>query len=93
MTDPLDIPALLAELTPEEKASLVSGQGFWWTRAVPRLGHLVEQAIVERGRFPAQAADDADGARCFHVVLRHVVLRRCSRRHSTVSAGIAGHLD
>ncbi len=38
MSEPLDLPALLAELTPEEKASLVSGQGFWWTRAVPRLG-------------------------------------------------------
>ncbi len=38
MTEPLDVPALLAELTLREKASLVSGQGFWWTRAVPRLG-------------------------------------------------------
>ena len=38
MTEPLDVPALLAELTVEEKASLVSGQGFWWTRAVPRVG-------------------------------------------------------
>jgi beta-glucosidase len=38
MSDPLDLPALLAELTAEEKASLVSGQGFWWTRAVPRVG-------------------------------------------------------
>ncbi len=38
MSEPLDLPALLAELTTEEKASLVSGQGFWWTRAVPRVG-------------------------------------------------------
>ena len=29
--------ALLTELTRDEKASLVSGQGFWWTRGVPRL--------------------------------------------------------
>ncbi len=33
-----DVPALLAELTLEEKASLVSGAGFWWTRKVERLG-------------------------------------------------------
>ncbi|MCU1496070.1 MAG: glycoside hydrolase family 3 domain protein [Acidimicrobiales bacterium] len=34
----LDPSALLAELTLEEKASLVSGSGFWWTRKVDRLG-------------------------------------------------------
>ncbi|CAN5425190.1 glycoside hydrolase family 3 C-terminal domain-containing protein [soil metagenome] len=33
-----DVPSLLAELTIEEKASLVSGAGFWWTRKVERLG-------------------------------------------------------
>jgi len=33
-----DLPTLLAELTIEEKASLVSGQGFWWTRAIERVG-------------------------------------------------------
>ncbi|MBX3285272.1 MAG: glycoside hydrolase family 3 C-terminal domain-containing protein [Actinobacteria bacterium] len=38
MTEPIDVDALLGELTAEEKASLASGQGFWWTRAVPRLG-------------------------------------------------------
>ena len=35
---PLDPPALLAELTLEEKTSLLSGSGFWHTRAVDRLG-------------------------------------------------------
>ena len=38
MSPRFDIPALLAELTIEEKASLVSGQGFWWTRRVERVG-------------------------------------------------------
>jgi beta-glucosidase len=34
----LDIDALLTELTLEEKASLTSGSGFWYTAAVERLG-------------------------------------------------------
>ncbi|HRW36283.1 MAG TPA: glycoside hydrolase family 3 C-terminal domain-containing protein [Aquihabitans sp.] len=38
MTERFDVPALLAELTLEEKASLVSGSGFWWTRRIERLG-------------------------------------------------------
>ncbi|WP_426571613.1 glycoside hydrolase family 3 C-terminal domain-containing protein [Aquihabitans sp. McL0605] len=33
-----DVPALLDQLTLEEKASLVSGSGFWWTRKIERLG-------------------------------------------------------
>ena len=35
---PLDSAALLAELTLEEKTSLLSGSGFWHTRAIDRLG-------------------------------------------------------
>jgi len=35
---PLDPAALLAELTLEEKTSLLSGSGFWHTRAIDRLG-------------------------------------------------------
>jgi beta-glucosidase len=35
---PLDVPALLAELTLEEKASLCSGADFWHTEAVERVG-------------------------------------------------------
>jgi beta-glucosidase len=35
---PLDVPALLAELTLEEKASLCSGADFWHTKAVERAG-------------------------------------------------------
>lgn len=38
MADRFDVPALLAELTLEEKATLVSGSGFWWTRRIERLG-------------------------------------------------------
>lgn len=33
-----DVGAVLGELTLEEKASLVSGSGFWWTRRVERVG-------------------------------------------------------
>jgi len=33
-----DLPALLGDLTLEEKSSLVSGSGFWHTRAIERLG-------------------------------------------------------
>lgn len=38
MTPELDIPRLLQELTLEEKAGLCSGQDFWHTKAVERLG-------------------------------------------------------
>ena len=34
----LDIPALMAALTLEEKAALCSGSNFWQTEAVDRLG-------------------------------------------------------
>lgn len=37
MTERFDIPALLADLTLEEKASMLSGRGFWWTRNIDRL--------------------------------------------------------
>jgi beta-glucosidase len=38
MGERFDVGSLLAELTLEEKASLVSGSGFWWTRRIDRLG-------------------------------------------------------
>lgn len=38
MAYPLDIPQLLQNLTLEEKAGLCSGQDFWHTKAVERLG-------------------------------------------------------
>lgn len=38
MTTYFDIPSLLAELTLEEKASLLSGSDFWHTQGVERLG-------------------------------------------------------
>ena len=34
----LDIDRLLTELTLEEKASLTSGSGFWYTKPIERLG-------------------------------------------------------
>lgn len=38
MTTRLDPALLLGELTLEEKASLVSGRSFWWTRPIERVG-------------------------------------------------------
>jgi beta-glucosidase len=38
MTTPLDLPTLMDQLTTEEKASLVSGSGFWFTTPIDRLG-------------------------------------------------------
>jgi beta-glucosidase len=38
MSERFDVGAVLAELTVAEKASLVSGSGFWWTRRIERAG-------------------------------------------------------
>lgn len=38
MGERFDVGSLLGALTLEEKASLVSGSGFWWTRRVERVG-------------------------------------------------------
>jgi beta-glucosidase len=68
----LDVPALLAELTIEEKASLCSGADFWHTKAVERAG--VPAVMVTDGphglRKQAGAADhvglsDSVPATCF----------------------------
>jgi beta-glucosidase len=68
----LDVPALLAELTLEEKASLCSGSDFWHTQAVERLG--IPAVMVTDGphglRKQAGAADhvglnDSVPATCF----------------------------
>ena len=68
----LDVPALLAELTLEEKASLCSGADFWHTKAVERVG--IPAAMVTDGphglRKQATAADhvglnDSVPATCF----------------------------
>ena len=37
-TNRIDIPQLLARMTLEEKVSLLSGNGFWWTKGVERVG-------------------------------------------------------
>jgi beta-glucosidase len=68
----LDVPALLAELTLEEKASLCSGADFWHTKAVERAG--VPAVMVTDGphglRKQTTAADhvglgDSVPATCF----------------------------
>lgn len=58
MSPRFDIPALLAALTVEEKASLVSGQGFWWTRKVERLG--IPSIMVSDGPHGLRKQDKTD---------------------------------
>ncbi|MCL1795389.1 MAG: glycoside hydrolase family 3 C-terminal domain-containing protein [Clostridia bacterium] len=36
-TNRLDIPQMISQMTLEEKASLLSGNGFWWTKGVERV--------------------------------------------------------
>ena len=43
----LDVESVLAQLTLEEKASLTSGSGFWWTHPIERLG--VPRIMVSDG--------------------------------------------
>lgn len=43
----LDVEAVLSQLTVEEKASLTSGSGFWWTQPIERLG--VPRIMVSDG--------------------------------------------
>lgn len=58
MSPRLDIPALLVELTVEEKASLVSGSGFWWTRKVERLE--IPSIMVTDGPHGLRKQDKTD---------------------------------
>src|SRR3954452_25518507 len=58
MTEPLDVTALLDELTLEEKASLSIGSDFWHTAPVERLG--VPAVMVADGPHGLRAQlDDA----------------------------------
>src|SRR3954466_10634147 len=60
MTEPLDVTALLDELTLEEKASLVLGSDFWHTPAVERLG--VPAVMVADGPHGLRKEDDTSGS-------------------------------
>src|SRR3954469_5158949 len=60
MTEPLDVTALLDELTLEEKASLVLGSDFWHTAAVERLG--VPAVMVADGPHGLRKEDDTTGS-------------------------------
>lgn len=55
---PLDVEALLAQLTPAEKAALTSGAGLWSTVAVERLG--LPAVWVSDGPHGLRKVDDAD---------------------------------
>ena len=55
----LDIPALLAELTLEEKASLLDGSDFWHTQPIERLG-IPALMVTDGPHGLRKQADDAD---------------------------------
>src|SRR3954452_15630639 len=60
MTEPLDVTALLDELTLEEKASLVLGSDFWHTAPVERLG--IPAVMVADGPHGLRKEDDTSGS-------------------------------
>lgn len=53
----MDIKKLIAELTLEEKAGLCSGEGFWYTKAVDRLG--IPHVMVTDGPHGLRKQQDA----------------------------------
>ncbi len=60
MSEPLDIPELLEQLTLEEKASLVLGSDFWHTAPVERLG--IPAVMVADGPHGLRKEEDSSGA-------------------------------
>ncbi len=54
----------LAEMTLEEKATLLTGDSAWTTAAVPRLGSAVASDGRRPARGAAHAVDRFDGLRC-----------------------------
>ena len=76
----LDIPALLGELTLEEKASLTSGSAFWYTAAVERLG--IPKIMVSDGPHGLRAQPDGGD----HVGLRGSQPATCFPTASAVAS-------
>lgn len=62
MTDELDVPDLIAQLTVEEKASLCLGSDFWHTAPVPRLGIPAVQVADGPHGLRKEVDGDAQGA-------------------------------
>ena len=54
----MDIKALVSRMTLEEKAGLLSGDDFWHTKAVERLG--VPRAMVSDGPHGLRKQDETD---------------------------------
>ena len=57
MSARFDVASLLGQLTMAEKASMVSGQGFWWTQPVERLD--IASIMVSDGPHGLRKQDDA----------------------------------
>src|SRR5919202_3892780 len=76
----LDIDHLLTELTLEEKASLTSGSGFWYTAPVERLG--IPKIMVSDGPHGLRAQPDGGD----HVGLRGSLPATCFPTASAVAS-------
>ncbi len=74
-----DIDNLLLELTLEEKASLTSGSGFWYTAPVERLG--IPKIMVSDGPHGLRAQPgDGDHVGPGRVPARHLLPDRIGHR-------------
>ena len=82
----LDVPALLAELTASEKAALITGKGFWWTRDVDRLA--IPSVMVSDG--PHGLRKQAEGGD--HVGIGESVPATCFPTASALGSSWDGEL-